>query len=333
MPSDKTKITELAPALGMLGHANVERALSSRDPRLQIDADTWDTLGRLHTAGDHRAEFDHGYANGCAFLTAAEGLRHRPPRIIQWTGEHRPPGDEVAPVDLAVDHVYLISCKYRSKNISSPSPARLFDGLLVANYPARNPNWYDDVAAAEHQQLYTSYRQALGLNHLPPRVGSLTGGHRAELKAALRGPNPPTSAAAYAALCRAVSNESARRWQHALSATRPEVMLWRLLRIGNAPYFLLGHDRAQPLRLRVGTAWDFRQLYTVKGLTITAATTAGQPRVDWAATYLVHSTSDLATVQGHIEIRSSHGRLAANPEAKVYLDTPVNALPGYVPLR
>ena len=32
---------------------------------------------------------------------------------------------------------------------------------------------------------------------------------------------------------------------------------------------------------------------------------------------------------GHIEIRWSHGRFANPPEAKVYLDTPMDELPGY----
>ena len=38
------------------------------------------------------------------------------------------------------------------------------------------------------------------------------------------------------------------------------------------------------------------------------------------------------TVKGHVEIRWSHGRFSGNPEAKVYLDTPHAAVPGYHPL-
>jgi hypothetical protein len=37
-------------------------------------------------------------------------------------------------------------------------------------------------------------------------------------------------------------------------------------------------------------------------------------------------------VRGHVEVRWSHGRLAAPPEAKVYLDTPHDDVPGYFPL-
>ena len=37
-------------------------------------------------------------------------------------------------------------------------------------------------------------------------------------------------------------------------------------------------------------------------------------------------------VNGHVEIRWSHGRFAQVPEAKVYLDTPQQLVPGYVPV-
>jgi len=38
-------------------------------------------------------------------------------------------------------------------------------------------------------------------------------------------------------------------------------------------------------------------------------------------------------VGGHVEIRWSHGQFGGNPEAKVYLDTPHNDVPGYFRLR
>jgi hypothetical protein len=35
------------------------------------------------------------------------------------------------------------------------------------------------------------------------------------------------------------------------------------------------------------------------------------------------------TVEGHVELRWSHGRFGGPPEAKVYLDTPHHEVPGY----
>ncbi len=38
------------------------------------------------------------------------------------------------------------------------------------------------------------------------------------------------------------------------------------------------------------------------------------------------------TIEGHIEVRWSHGKFVQSPEAKVYLDTPHHLVAGYWPL-
>ncbi len=38
-------------------------------------------------------------------------------------------------------------------------------------------------------------------------------------------------------------------------------------------------------------------------------------------------------IEGHVEIRWSHGRFGQVPEAKVYLDSPHHGVPGYFPLE
>jgi len=55
-------------------------------------------------------------------LRADNGLRNRLPISIEWKGSQRAPGDEVAPIDLRVDHVYLVSCKYLSTILVNASP-------------------------------------------------------------------------------------------------------------------------------------------------------------------------------------------------------------------
>jgi hypothetical protein len=110
-------------------------------------------------------------------------------------------------------------------------------------------------------------------------------------------------------------------------------MLWRLLRIGSAPYFVLGNDRRTglPARYRIASPWDWRSSFELDEFSITPGT-AGQPRVDWSARYRSRDDDRTGTVAGHVEIRWSHGRFAQPPEAKVYLDTPMSLLPGYHPL-
>jgi hypothetical protein len=55
--------------------------------------------------------------------------------------------------------------------------------------------------------------------------------------------------------------------------------------------------------------------------------------VNWLATYEHRRAGQKRRVQGHVEVRWSHGRFAQPPEAKIYLDTPARDLPGYFTLE
>jgi len=78
----------------------------------------------------------------------------------------------------------------------------------------------------------------------------------------------------------------------------------------------------------VDTPWDWHHRYRLKGLAVTPAH-AGQPRVDWTVRCIERTTGTTRTVEGHVEIRWSHGRFGQPPEAKIYLDSPVEQVPGY----
>ncbi|HXQ90395.1 MAG TPA: hypothetical protein VN768_02485 [Acidimicrobiales bacterium] len=336
MPDDRTTVTELATALGTLGTGDLASALARRPGQLDIADATWDQLDALFRSGRFDSEFATAFANGRAFLHAPDALRGRHPRLIEWTGGRRPPGDEVAPVDLRIDHVYLVSCKYLSRNIANPSPARLFDGLLATSGQWEQTDWYEVVAPEELRALYDTCRRATGLVDLPADPGALDSEQRQRLRRALPGrAYPPEARHAYRQLCARVSTASAQRWRATLApggAAAAERMVWRLLRIGNAAYYLLGADPRRSLRLRVASSWDWRQAFQLVGLDITAAT-SGQPQVNWTASYVERATARRGSVQGHVEVRWSHGRFVQPPEAKVYLDTSSNDLPGYFPLE
>ena len=130
MPDDRTFITELTTALGMLGGTDAVEAVTSRPGHFVLSDDHWTKLSRLIEEGTNSAEVEAAFENGRAFLNSPDALRERRPILIEWTGGRRPPGDEVAPIDLRIDHVFLVSCKYLSANIANPSPGRLFEGLL-----------------------------------------------------------------------------------------------------------------------------------------------------------------------------------------------------------
>jgi hypothetical protein len=154
------------------------------------------------------------------------------------------------------------------------------------------------------------------------------------LKVALRPRKLPAPAAdRWAELCAAVAESSAARWRARLGDLRRDVrLLWRLLRIGDAPYFVLGaDDRGASVRLRVASTWDWVQASELRSFTV-GPRPAGQPEVGWAAVVRDRASGEETEVRGHVEVRWSHGRFSGCPEAKVYLDTPLAEVPGYFPL-
>lgn len=336
VPALKTEITEIITGLGALGDDDLDVCLGSDPPPElhNVDGPTWGRLLAARSDGAHDAEFLAAWNNGRALLRAVDGLRGRRPRVVEWKGGHRDPGEDPVPADLRIDHVYLVSCKYLSKVLHNASPSGVFDRRLSGSSIRRGePNWFDEVAPAEHQELYQ-----LVLRHhaddleLPMRVTKLTAEQRRALRAVIPREWAPECAAAYRRLTAAASTASAARWADGLATARDRTaLLWRLLRLGPAPYFVLGTGRGDVLRLRVATPWDWRQAYELRAFEVAPAT-AGQPQVDWSATVRRREDHVEVEVVGHVEIRWSHGRFGGLPEAKVYLDTPHTRVPGYFPL-
>ncbi len=332
MPSAKTEITEIVTGLAISGAPTVEAGLSMRAVA-NVAPEVWSRLRAAHDAGEHRQEFAAAWANGQAFLRAAEGLRAQPPSLVEWKGPTQAPGDEVVPADLRVDHVWLISCKYLSKVLANAAPSRLFDRGLAGGPSRTAADWYGEVAPGAYQDLYAQVRLELGTRAaVPPQAADLTPTHRAELRAYLDAGWSDEAQQAYRRLAAEVSSASAARWKAVVAKrTDAEAVLWRLLRIGSAPYFVLGAQRDRSLRLRVMTPWDWRQAFELKRFDVWGDD-AFQPQVRWQARIRERASGEERVVDGHVEVRWSHGRFGKPPEAKVYLDTPHHLVPGYVPL-
>lgn len=335
MPAQRTEITEIVTGLAMLGDESLDEALLRRpDELVDVDDATWQRLVDTRRARTHDHDFLAAWNNGRAFLRANEGLRGRRPVVVEWKGGHRDPGDVVVPSDLRVDHVYLVSCKYLSKVLHNASPWALFDHHLIGALARRaEGDWFDAVAPRQHQELYRLVRQRYAADlGLPEAVGALSAAQRRELRGRIPREWDAACAGAYAELVAVTSEASAARWRVGLATRRDqEAMLWRLLRLTPAPYFVLGTSREGSLRLRVGTPWDFQRHHRLRRFEVTAGS-GGQATVGWSATVGPIDGSDDVEVQGHVEVRWSHGRFGGPPEAKVYLDTPHDAVPGYVPL-
>ena len=172
------------------------------------------------------------------------------------------------------------------------------------------------------------------LRGLPALAVDLSIEQREALATWLRGGWPGEAKKAYQVLSERVSLVSARRWDSAMErhGRTGEAMLWRLLRMGSAPYFVLGSSATRSLRLRIATPWDWRLHFSLSAVFMTAQR-GGQPRVGWEAVVRDRATHEVHELAGHMEVRWSHGRFGGPPEAKGYLDTPHHLVPGYFTLR
>lgn len=330
MPAQRTEITEIITGLAMFGYPNIEHALSVQPPAfVGVQPSQYVDLLGAYTDGVSADLFETAWRNGNQFARSTEGLRGRPPWIVEWKGSHRPPGYEQIPADLRVDHVYLVSCKYGSNILTNSSPTNLFDRLLGDRREGKT-DWFVEVALPHYQAFYEACRTP----GLPDRVEDLTQADRLVLKRSLGRSLPMEAAWVYQEFVNATALASSDRWAQQLTTKGArEQMVWRLLRLQAAPYYVLGQSaEGHRFAFRVETPWDLRSKYRFVAFHHNADLTRGQPVVDWAARFRSRKTNREVEVRGHVEVRWSHGRFAQVPEAKVYLDTPHHEVPGYVPL-
>ena len=269
MPSLRTEVTEIVTGLAMLGVGDVDWALAERPAAMaNVDDAHWERLAAARHDPAHAADFSSAWANGLAFLRATDGLRGRPPLQVEWKGPDKLPAVADVPADLRIDHVYLVSCKYLSKILRNSSPAGLFDGCLGERPADTVADWYALAAPGEYEDLWQAVRDDLPDTELPHAVDALDRPQRDALAVALRGKlNAPGRQG-----LPALRPRGGRPLRPPLVGppcpTRParERMLWRMLRLTGAPYFVLGSSGATSLRLRIDTPWDWRQRFQPEGL-------------------------------------------------------------------
>lgn len=331
MSDSRTTVTEIATALGILNTPKSGISNKNLPPIVGVDQTAWDPTVQAAKGGLHHELFERAYENGLHFFSAEDALRSRIPKIVQWKGPHKNVGDEATPADLRIDHVYLVSCKYNSDVLLNSSPSNLFDRLLAGVQGRRSSlNWYHESAPDEYQNYYETAVSLIGGTDFPDSVLDLEKPHREALKVVASLKTSPELDLAWRLFHERVSDVSAQKWEAQMKAQAPggARMLWRLLRIGSAPYFVLGEAKDGPKRIRVTTPWDWNQRYELKSFHISPGS-SGQPTVIWKATFDDRMTQIHGTVSGHVEIRWSHGKFGGAPEAKVYLDSPAQSVPGY----
>jgi hypothetical protein len=337
MATDKTKLTELGTAVGLVFEPSaVWPACLDTLEVPGIDADVWRpvVLPATSVGGPNKELLLRAVANGRAFRQRV--LRGRRPDRVEWTGGTRAVWTSDIPRDLTVDGVYFIQAKYDSTCVLNTAPGILFDELLVDDDAGNRVSWFEEVALRDLQSYYRSVIDSMEHDDVPGDVRDVDASHRAELKRVMRARKTVSAreVRAYDELCRTVSIETVRRWRLRLrastSAQRTQ-MLFRMLRIAGGPYWLLGTKGHHPVQLRVGDTRSWRERYELKRFEVVDAH-AGQPQVNWRAEVADRASGDRHAVEGYCEVRWSHGKLQGNPECKVQVTTPLHELPGYAPM-
>ena len=352
MASERTHITELATAAGMmLGDAHWDLEMLTAVELPGIDESIWRPI--LETAAEdwheHNPILRASLANGAAFRRQV--LKGRDPERVDWSGGKKAMWVSDAPADLRIDEVRYVSAKYDSKCLLNRAPGTLFDELLNTARSRRADNWYEVVAAEEYQRFYQSLTTVLALDdpeigYLPPDAVALTRAQGATIKRATkgwRGDLPAEALVSYRDLAHRVSAESARRWRLALNDASESVrmaMLAQMIRVCGSTYWLLGQSRHRPIRCKVMDANTWRQHYRLSRFDVTERLDVGQPQVDWHAVLHPSTKAPAAVIEegdrvisGICEIRWSHGKFQGSPECKVQLRTNVADLPGYTQLE
>lgn len=327
-----TLVSELATALGMVRRTLPEAMGHIPTELTGVPSETWTELQQAYESKKHDALFQNSFDNGRSFATSEVALRHRQPGEVEWCGPRKLRGEGTIPADLRVDHVYLVSCKYDSRNFLNSGPAKLFDDRL-RDGKQRSTSWYTEVARGSYQEYYRAVRQHFGLLSLPADVNSLSGADRQLLSTTLPRFMPPELADVQAQFCEAVSVASADRWRMSVGKSNPQrtEFAMTLLRIPQAVYFLLGQDGSVPHRFKVLSRWDWAKRFTLDDFVISSSK-ALQPTVDWCIVVKDRESGEELRARGHVEVRWSHGRFNNAPEAKVYLDSRLDETPGYVAL-
>ena len=338
-PSTRTNVSEIVTGLGMAGiQSLLSEDLFARLPSsvLNVGVSEWQEIAIAFRNGNLAEEFKLAFDNGEYFLNSDVGLRGRQPYRIEWKGVHRSIGDETIPTDLRVNWVYLVSCKYNSKVLHNASPKRLFKGLL-GDKEGKSENWYESVAYKEFHALYANLRKELLHQriNLPEEIQQLTPNDKKKIGNATKRVWPDSLKDQYVEFSNLVSFHTIRIWKENLATKRKRQQIThRLIRLCPCPYFVLGSSRSKSsksVRLRIDSPWDWNQRFELLDFEVHHVET-GQPRVDWKFFYKDKESLIQSEIKGHVEIRWSHGRFNGNPEAKVYLDSEFQQVPGYNPL-
>ncbi|MGZ4785110.1 MAG: hypothetical protein ACXV5S_05530, partial [Acidimicrobiales bacterium] len=144
MASDRTRLTELATAVGLV-YQPAEVALADLGDLVVpgLDADIWKpaVLPAVAVGSNRRDLLLRALDNGRTFRQVV--LRGRMPERVDWLGGSRSTWSSDVPRDLTVDGVWFIQAKYDSTCVLNTAPATMVDHLLLDDGAGSRQSWFE----------------------------------------------------------------------------------------------------------------------------------------------------------------------------------------------
>lgn len=349
MARKQTEVTELAVALGLLGYSSteeIEELIKDEEKIRQLFQGTA-TATKLRNVVEELVQGAKLYRQTLNLLYLGFRLRQLPEysclfQTLQWTGGLQQAQTLSMPKDI-VAGLIAISVKMTSNVVANPSPENLFHRLPAGKVEiARSKrDWFLEVAPSEYRQLYKVAKQILRGMDMPEDLETFLGWKREQRKQIglslsdnnLTPEQKRMWKAAYLPFVDKVSQRSAEIFMENYRKARRrgavhEMILRKFFRLDACPYLFCGVDSKEgafAFEVPDLTTWSRR--YKLRKLEALADKRA-QPAVRFVLTVEDRGTGNVVSLFYHSEIRWSHRRFVANPEAKLYKDVGWKDIPG-----
>lgn len=358
MARAQTEITELSAALGLLGYNTLRsiRQLANNPQKVTEVFQNTISPARMSDLLSVLEKPRHKIRSHAVNLIKLGSKLRQSKRFpciyesnhLRLTGGKQQTQTTSMPKDILVG-IIPISVKANSNVVANPSPENLFRKLPAGEVETSRSkeDWFLVVAQEEYERLYKAAR-TIAAEHsslyedLPDDLIAFLKWKRKERKSIgeilnlnkLPEELKKVWAEAYLPFVKKVSEESAKEFMHRYESSKKspvvrEMVLRKFLRLDACPYLLLGVDNKEGafiFEVPDLTSWSQRyKLVEVKA----SAAKRQQPAVQFILVIEARRTGEKISLSFHSEVRWSHGKFVANPEAKLYKDIKWEEIPGY----
>jgi len=209
-------------------------------------------------------------------------------------------------------------------------------GASVGQDGTRGENWFIKKAPVEYEEFYVACDGPAQTGYATVAVYSEKCRSKEKRKAfaahAAKAVKKPVVAAAYKAMCKAVSERSAAVINEKIAKLKAKAkgknlaealknQVWEIFRVNSEPYFLCGTEKKDKKKhsfaIRIPGKDEWTTNYKILDVTAEARD-AGQPEILVSFSIRDNAGNKDLVFSVRYEIRWSHGKFNGNPEAKIY---------------